>query len=166
MNLIWFRRDLRVSDNPALFNACAEKKGVIGIHITTPKTWVSHHMGEPQQQWLVENLNDLEKELASLNIPLLRVQTNYFSECPKLLLELARKHAVDELYYNLEYEWDERRRDALTVKLFSKEGINVKCFHDQCLNHPETIKTQQHKPYSVFTPYKKGLYCSFRERTR
>ena len=92
MNLMWFRRDLRIEDNPALYEACLSRSGVVAIHIKTPLTWASHHMGHPQQQWLNANLDCLAQSLASLNIPLLLLEADFFSDCPALIVNLAGIH--------------------------------------------------------------------------
>lgn len=155
MNIVWLRRDLRVTDNPALYEACIKQQGVIAVYIETPKTWASHNMGQNQMLWLRQNLTALEQELHILNIPLLRFTTDYFSECPDILLEIMQKYQASKLFYNLEYEWDERRRDVLVEKKLSEHNIQTASFHDQCLLPPDLIFNKQNNPYTVFTPYKK-----------
>ena len=41
-SVCWFRNDLRVEDNPALYNACLASKSVIGIFIVTQFQWKEH----------------------------------------------------------------------------------------------------------------------------
>ena len=41
-SVCWFRNDLRVEDNPALYNACLTSKSVIGIFIVTQSQWKEH----------------------------------------------------------------------------------------------------------------------------
>ena len=92
MNLIWFRRDLRVTDNPALSNACQSKTDVMGVYIATPKTWQAHNMGARQQQWIKQNLLVLQKQLNELNIPLHIFSTECFSDIPVLLKKIIDQH--------------------------------------------------------------------------
>ena len=41
--LIWFRRDLRLTDNTALFNAAKHASdGVVGLFVVTPEQWKQH----------------------------------------------------------------------------------------------------------------------------
>lgn len=161
MNLMWFRRDLRIEDNPALYEACLSQSGVVAIYIETPLTWASHHMGHNQQQWLKVNLDCLEQSLAALNIPLIRLTTDFFSDCPALILNLIEKYQIDSLYFNLEYEWDERRRDQRVIQQLSIQNVSSHTFHDQCLMPPDAMFNQQGKPYTVFTPYKKSCLSKF-----
>ena len=41
-SVCWFRNDLRVEDNPALYNACLTSKSVIGIFIVAQSQWKEH----------------------------------------------------------------------------------------------------------------------------
>lgn len=156
MNLMWLRRDLRVADNPALYEACQAGTGVIAIHIETPKTWANHNMGLKQITWLRQNLDLLTQDLEQLGIPLLRLQTDYFSECPELILELIKQYKLKALYFNLEYEWDERRRDAKVISKLEEAEVKTYRFDEQCLLAPTTLYTKQNQAYRVFTPYKKA----------
>lgn len=48
-HLIWFRNDLRVTDNKALSSACADPNAkVIALFTATPKQWQQHDMAERQ----------------------------------------------------------------------------------------------------------------------
>lgn len=156
MNLVWFRRDLRVNDNPALYEACEEKVGVIAIHIETPVTWSRHDMGVNQQRWLNQNLDFLERDLINLGIRLYRLKTDYFSECPDLIRKFCRQHDAQSVFCNQEYEWDERKRDNLVAEKLKDAEIPVNFFHDQCFFEPDKIFNKQGKAYTVFTPYKKA----------
>lgn len=156
MNLVWFRRDLRIEDNPALYAASQSMAGVIALHITTPQTWQNHNMSIAQQYWLSQNLEALTGELNQLGIPLIQRKTAYFSDTDKLIYQLCKEYNIDEVYFNLEYEWDERRRDHRVIAYLKKNHIKIKTYHEQCLCHPELINNAQGQPYKVFTPYKKA----------
>lgn len=156
MKLVWFRRDLRIGDNPALYEACQAGTGVIGLHITTLKTWQSHNMASVQQKWLSLNIDSLQNSLHKINVPLIQTETNFFSSCDELILNLIKKHNITEIYFNLEYEWDERRRDQKVIQKLQSAKIAVHTFHDQCIIQPDTILNQQGNPYLVFTPFKKN----------
>lgn len=156
MKLMWFRRDLRTDDNPALYQASLEQQGVIALHITTPGTWQRHHMSAVQQTWLNQNLDALDQALEPLHIPLIRAQTDYFSSAHEVILDLIKQHKISEVYFNLEYEWDEQARDALVIKKLQAVNIPVYTFHDQCIIPPDQLLNQQKQAYKVFTPYKKA----------
>ncbi len=70
-SLVWFRRDLRVRDNPALHAAThSDTAGVIGLFIVTPGQWQAHDDAACKVKFWLDNLSALSSELARLNIPL------------------------------------------------------------------------------------------------
>ena len=38
-NLVWFRNDLRVHDNPALSSACSSDNEVVAVYIVSEAQW-------------------------------------------------------------------------------------------------------------------------------
>ncbi|MEF1220672.1 deoxyribodipyrimidine photo-lyase, partial [Photobacterium damselae] len=43
-NLMWFRSDLRITDNTALSEVCNQSLPVIALYIATPMQWHQHHV--------------------------------------------------------------------------------------------------------------------------
>lgn len=156
MNIVWFRRDLRIADNPALFCACQEKGPVTAVYFATPETWRAHSMGEPQQEWLHQNIVALEKALNELGIHLIYKCLNTFDDSAAELLKISKALSVKAVYLNHEYEWDESQRDQRVWQKLSANDINLFSFHEQCLIAPSVIKNQKSLPYAVFTPFKKA----------
>ncbi|MDF1677968.1 MAG: deoxyribodipyrimidine photo-lyase [Legionellaceae bacterium] len=156
MNIVWFRRDLRVEDNPALFYATEAHQPVTAVYIATPLTWQSHSMGTPQVEWLHVHLKTLENQLNQLGIQLIYKRCDTFDDCKALLLSICQTLSTTTVYFNKEYEWDERQRDEALCEMLASHGIQSKLFDDQCLIPPDTIKNHQELPYRVFTPFKKA----------
>ena len=48
---------------------------------------------------------------------------------------------------------DEQLRDLNVSEILTKKNIEFETFNDQVVFNPGTIKTQENKPYSVFTPF-------------
>ena len=67
--LIWFRSDLRIDDNPALLEAAHSCDELIGIYIFSQKQWNLHHESNVKQDFLIQNLITLEKQLMKLHHP-------------------------------------------------------------------------------------------------
>ena len=42
-NLVWFRNDLRVHDNPALSSACSGDNEVVAVYIVSEAQWEEHN---------------------------------------------------------------------------------------------------------------------------
>ena len=54
-SLVWFRRDLRINDNPALHHAVeVTKDGTVALFVITPKQWLEHDDCAGQSQLLAE----------------------------------------------------------------------------------------------------------------
>ena len=110
--IMLFRGDLRVSDNLALFNASHEcRDGLIALFYLPTQTWQSHQMAACKVDFILRHLETLKKDLEKLNIPLVIVKVDTFSDSVTHLNEYMNKHEIDAVYINRQYEWDERQRD-------------------------------------------------------
>eukprot|EP01047_Picozoa_sp_COSAG01_P076220 COSAG01_NODE_13316_length_1602_cov_44.790123_1_plen_91_part_10 len=89
-SLIWFRRDLRIADNTALFEAARHADdGVVGVFLITPKQWREHDDASCKVKFLIENVRTLSDRLSELNIPLLTRICDDFQEAPACISKLA-----------------------------------------------------------------------------
>jgi len=64
--IVWFRRDLRLSDNPALARAAQSGKPIIALYIY--ETDISRPYGGASKWWLHHSLKALEKSLSALGL--------------------------------------------------------------------------------------------------
>ena len=163
-SLVWFRRDLRISDNTALFEATqAADDGVVGVFLITPKQWQEHKDADCKVKFLIENVRDLSDKLASLNIPLLIKTSDVFQEVPDLISKLACETDCDTVFLNREYEVNESRRDDRVALACEQSGVALRRFHDRVIVPPKAIATKEGKFYSVFTPYRRVWDSTARE---
>jgi deoxyribodipyrimidine photo-lyase len=154
--LVWFRSDLRVSDNTALYHACTQADGgVVAVFAICSKQWAEHDWGGSKVDFVLRNVRALSEELAKLNIPLLIVRASRFASLPDQLLRLAAKHKCDALYFNREYEVNEQRRDAEVTALFEKHGRPAHAYTDQVILDVACLRTGAGGFYTVFTPFKR-----------
>jgi len=156
-NLVWFRRDLRVRDQTALAAACREPSAeVVGVYVATPGQWRLHNDAPCKVAFWLANLKELSKELKRLNIPLRFEQVDEFAGVPGVLLRVAREANCDALYFNREYEVNERRRDEAVARAFEREGFLVHAFDDRAMLAPGSVLNKSDKPYTVFTPFRRA----------
>jgi len=154
---MWFRRDLRVRDNTALHEAAnAATRGVVATFVLCPEQWRKHDDAPAKVEFWLRNLQELKSALSRLNIPLVVVQAPRASSVPALLVSLAERTKCDALYFNCEYEFDERQRDDSVAEAFRARGLAIHSRHDHVLFEPGSIRTQADRPYSVFTPFKRN----------
>ena len=157
--LVWFRADLRVHDNPALYQASrAANSGVVAVFNLCPKQWLEHDWGAMKVNFLLRNLSVLSDVLRKLNIPLRFVRTDTFAATPAALLRVAERYRCDALYFNEEYEVNEKRRDKAATLLFEQSGRQVFSFADQTIIEPGKVIKADGSYYTVFTPFKKKWY--------
>lgn len=70
-HLVWFRNDLRITDNLALAAACRDPDArVVGLFIATPQQWRQHSMSPRQAEFLWLHLIELQASLAGRGIKL------------------------------------------------------------------------------------------------
>lgn len=154
--LMWFRSDLRISDNTALQHACRSAgEGVIAAFALCPRQWSDHGWGPMRVDLVLRSLRALSRSLSELSIPLLLVKSPRFAAVPGKLLDIAIRHRCSELFFNREYEVNERRRDEEVRKLFEKAGLPVHVFTDQTILDVSALRTTSGGWYTVFTPFRR-----------
>ena len=161
--LIWFRRDLRIRDNLALFHALQKNK-VISLFIIDHEASKKHGVAQRQQDFIRQGIGLLKTDLEKLNIEFIVIETQKTSDIPKLILETAKKTKSTALFYNIEYEVNEQARDKSVADLLDKNNISVTSYHDQVMYPPGTIKTGQGGMFKVFTAFKNAWLKHFEEK--
>ena len=156
-SLVWFRRDLRTTDHPALLAAAAGEGPVHAVVVFTPETWREHGVGANQLTLLCRRAQSLRLELNELGIPLHAVHADTFAATPNALLALAEEIGADRLHHGFEHEVDERERDEAVRLAFENAGKRVHAHHTQTLLPPDAVQTATGGPYKVFTHYKRSV---------
>ncbi len=159
-NIIWFRNDLRILDNPALTAALSSKPlyPVRAVFFITEQQWQAHNWGLNKIGFVLQSVLALEKELQKLNIILDILICKNFKLIPQALLKYLYTQKSISVYYNKEYELNETTRDIAVERLLRDEQISFYSFDDQTLIPPGIILTKQKTPYTVFTPFKTACY--------
>lgn len=166
--LMWFRTDLRLADNPALYHACSpalSPRGVVAVFTICPTQWKDAHDWAPiKVEFIRRTLEQLKSDLWTRNIPLKIITEATFDGVPEALLGLAQKHDCTTLVFNREYEINEVERDAAVHDLFVDHGLDVRGFTDQVVIPPGAVRTGDGGYYSVFTPFKKRWLSMVEDR--
>ena len=159
--LMWFRSDLRIDDNPALLEAATSCDELIGVYIFSQKQWNLHHESNVKQDFLIQNLFTLEKQLKKLNIPLVVLQTDTFKALPEDLQKFIDIHQIKSCHWNNEFGVNENKRDDAVEILLRSDSIQISRHHDQVIYEPGFLRTGQDRPFSVFTPFKRRWIENF-----
>ena len=97
MNIIWFKRDLRIWDNEAFTNAC-EKGPIIPIYIIEPELWLQNDLSYRHYQFLMECLDDLRADIQKLGQDLI-VRTG---DALEIFREINEECGISELWSHQE----------------------------------------------------------------
>jgi deoxyribodipyrimidine photo-lyase len=154
--LVWFRSDLRVSDNPALHRAGKSGLPLIGMFAPCIKQWQKHDWGASKINYVLRQVEALNDSLAKLNIPLLELAASDYSDIPDAIIKFVKKHHVKAVYFNDELEVNEQARDEQVQNQLEVLNVEVIRCHDQTVILPGAIKTKTDDFYKVYTPYRKA----------
>ena len=162
--LHWFRRDLRVSDNTALYRASifareANDSELLSIFIISPDEWKRHSDAPIKIDLWMRSLKELQIELKKYNIPLIIKTANKESDIPSLISRTCEELQIDTVFINKEYEVDEQKRDNLVSDALVEASIKVLIFDDWCVAPPNSVIAKSSgRTSTVFTPFKKRWF--------
>ncbi len=155
---MWFRRDLRASDNAAFFHAL--KNNALKNHAAVYCAFVfdadildALPRADRRVEFIHESLVDLDAQLQKLSngrAHLLVLHGRVVDEIPRLAVELG----ATSVYANHDDEPDAIRRDASVAEALRAMGAKLHTFKDHVIFERQEVLTQMGKPYTVFTPYK------------
>lgn len=149
--IVWFRRDLRLADNPALFNA-AQGQPIIPVFIWAPDEDGDWPPGAASRWWLHYALAELDKSLRALDSRLV-LRSEPTLTALKVLIGESGATAV---YWNRCYEPAGGERDQHIEQNLQANGITTKSYNSSLLYEPSTVATKAGGPYQVFTPFWKN----------
>lgn len=147
--LVWFRRDLRLRDNPALSQALAAHDQVIPLYIHAPYEEAPWSPGGAARWWLHHSLTALAESLHQRGSRLLLRQGDSLA----VLLDLVRTTGASAVYWNRLYEPAAIARDTLIKTTLQAAGVSVASANAALLWEPWTVLKDDGTPYQVFTRY-------------
>ena len=152
INILWFRKDLRLMDNPALVEANLNAE-IIPIFILDDTNPEENKMGAASRVWLYHSLK-------SLNISMQK-KINFYSGDPvKIISELINNYNINGVYWNRCYEPWEIRRDKKIKDLLKIKKVKAKSFNGSLIREPWEVLKEDQTPYKVFTALYKKAYLN------
>ena len=147
--LVWFRHDLRLSDNPALAAAVEYGGPVIPAYIWSPDEEAAWPPGAASKWWLNRSLAALGAELEKRGLRLI-IRRGPTAETLNDLLSATGATAV---FWNRRYESAAVSRDSKLKSNLRKRGITAESFNASLLFEPQAIKNGSGNSFRVFTPF-------------
>lgn len=159
--VFWFRRDLRLEDNAALYHALQEEQEVLPIFIFDTSILSQLDKKDARVTFIHDLLEGIQFELQKLGKSLAVFYGN-----PKAIWEdLLTKHNVTTVYTNHDYEPYARKRDKEINSLLQQHGVAFKTCKDQVIFEKKEVVKDDGSPYVVYTPYSKKWKEKFRNYT-
>lgn len=155
MNLVWFRSDLRVSDNSPLWNAMCSGE-TKACYLPPIKQWERYGWGERKIKFIQDSAAELRETLKNSNVELAVIEVDSFEQQIHEIARICQHDSIQNIFWNNEYPLDERARDDKAQKLLGLRGVNCHRYDDGLILPPGQVTTQQGEIYKVFTPFKKA----------
>ncbi|KAG0484525.1 hypothetical protein HPP92_008604 [Vanilla planifolia] len=147
--IVWFRRDLRIEDNPAL--SMAAKDGlVLPVFIWCPAEEGPYFPGRCSRWWLKQSLAHLDQSLKALGAPLLFIVAQ--SSVSALFQCIAATDAT-RVFYNHLYDPFSLVRDQLVKSQLVDQGIAVRSFNGDLLHEPWEIHDKSGHAFTTFNEF-------------
>jgi deoxyribodipyrimidine photo-lyase len=150
--LMWFRRDLRVDDNAALYQALRACRQVVCVFVFDREILDPLPRVDRRVEFIRESLVELDAELRSLGGGLIVRHAIAEDE----IASLARALDVQAVFANRDDEPDALERDAKVLGALANAGVAFHTYKDHAVFERDEVVTQAGAPYTVFTPYKRA----------
>lgn len=147
--IVWFRRDLRLADNPALRAALDAGHAPIPLYIHAPSEEAPWMPGAASQAWLHRSLLSLDRDLRKLGSRLVVRRGSTLA----VLEQICAEAEVEAVYWNRLYEPASIQRDSTVEKQLRALGLHVQTSNSALLAEPWSVSTLDGNPYRVFTPF-------------
>ncbi len=150
LTIHWFRRDLRLHDNAALFHALKNTKNVLPLFI-----FDSNILNDLQ--------NRADARVTFIHDTILQLKSSLEEQGATLLVkygapsdvwrELVETYPIADVYTNHDYEPYALQRDKEITDFLAKNTINFHSYKDHVIFEKAEVVKSDGKPYTVFTPY-------------
>jgi deoxyribodipyrimidine photo-lyase len=148
----WFRRDLRIEDNAALYHALTSGKKVLCLFIFDID--ILNRLEDKidlRVEFIHQQLNRIDEELKKFNSRLI-VKHDTVANAWN---EVIKDFSIDTVYTNHDYEPYAILRDKNIKELLATNEIAFSTHKDQVIFEKGEVTKDDGLPYTIFTPYSK-----------
>jgi len=159
--IVWFRRDLRLHDQPALTAACAECDEVIPLFVFDEPLLQSHEFGSACVNFMLGSLAELASSLADHGVPLQWRRGDQVEQ----VVQAAREWKADVVYWNRDYEPGAIERDRLVQQPLAKLGTAVRTFKDHVVFEASEVRGATGEPLQRYSAYRARWWTKWHATT-
>ncbi|MBT3637227.1 MAG: deoxyribodipyrimidine photo-lyase [Opitutae bacterium] len=148
-SVVWFRKDLRLNDNPSLARTLISGKEIVPVFIWDEEEGGDWKPGSASRWWLHHALESLSSSIEKRGGRLILAK----GKPAEILPLIARKTRAEEVLYGRVYDPGGLATQQAVEESLETAGIRPESFNASLLNEPWEIKNLSGRPFQVFTPY-------------
>jgi deoxyribodipyrimidine photo-lyase len=147
--IVWFRNDLRLSDNGALHFAHKSGRPILPIYILDRSETVNRRLGGAQKWWLHRSLESLSQSLEKRGTRLFIFDGDPIA----IISDLAKTTGSDTVAFNNRYDRINDTDDSDITRQLEGFGLKIHSFDGHLLTNPWLTRNKSGEPFRVFTPF-------------
>jgi deoxyribodipyrimidine photo-lyase len=152
INVMWFRRDLRLHDNAALYHALKSDNPVLPVFVFDKNILDDlQNKNDKRVTFIYQALNAMQAQLVKMNSCLEVLYTTPVEALKKLL----ENYTIEKVFTNHDYEQYAIDRDTSIENLLNEHNATFHSYKDQVIFEKLEVTKEDGLPYTVFTPYSK-----------
>ncbi|MCI3939116.1 DNA photolyase family protein [Chryseobacterium aahli] len=160
INVFWFRRDLRLEDNAALFHALQSDLKVLPIFIFDKEILDQlSDKSDRRVDYIHQALTEINNEFKDYKTTL----KTFYGNPLDVFKQLAEDFEINAVFCNRDYEPQAIKRDIEVADFLNKNNIQFSDFKDQIIFEKNDVLKSDNTPYTVFTPYSKKWKENFND---
>ena len=144
--IMWFRRDLRLTDNSAVLAALAEHSDVIPVFVVDPH--LMKNAGAPRVAYMCD-------ALAALNASMGGALVFRHGDPVDVIVDLAKELDAADVFIARDFAPYGRRRDIEIAERLVSQGRRLRGVGSPYAVAPGRVMKDDGTSYSVFTPFSK-----------
>lgn len=147
---MWFRRDLRITDNAAFYHALTSSEQVIPVFIFDKDILdLLENKQDRRVDFIFQRIWAMREELSRLGAYLYV----FYGRPPEVFERLHAQISFDGIYTNMDYEPSAIQRDLTMSGWAASKNIGFHSYKDQVVFDRKEVLKADGTPYTVFTPY-------------
>ena len=147
--VFWFRRDLRLYDNTALFKALTSGLKVLPVFIFDTTILNNLTPSDKRVSFIYQAIEHLNQLLFPFNTS---VQLHHGNPV-EIFKQLLTQYSIISVFANHDYEPYAMERDLKIKRMLEEKGVDFQTFKDQVIFEKDEVTKLSGEPYTIFTPY-------------